>query len=254
MKILIQEGLYREFHEARLINSLNRLDSDWYYFKHIPFANEFIFEEKFKYVEDSYLIFGSINSCRIFETKYKEFLTPGTFFNDNFNFKVYKDIWKNNLLNYDSKIKPFTSEVNNFPSFIRPCEDSKIFNARVFEDKSDWEYMRNIIIHNSPINIIEDIQISSIKKIYSEVRCFVVNRKIITASFYRLNGKHYLKECFDEDILKFAQSMVNIWSPIQNFVIDIARTDKGLKIIEIGCINCAGFYDINLPKLLNSLT
>lgn len=38
-----------------------------------------------------------------------------------------------------------------------------------------------------------------------------------------------------------------------NFVMDIADTEKGFKIIECGCINCAGFYAADMQKLFISL-
>ena len=38
-----------------------------------------------------------------------------------------------------------------------------------------------------------------------------------------------------------------------SFVIDICLVDNEWKIVECGCINCAGFYKADLQKLLMSL-
>lgn len=37
------------------------------------------------------------------------------------------------------------------------------------------------------------------------------------------------------------------------YVLDICRTDDGLKIIETNCINAAGFYAADLGKLVSAL-
>lgn len=47
--------------------------------------------------------------------------------------------------------------------------------------------------------------------------------------------------------------MTNKFELADAFVMDVCRTESGLKIVECGCINCAGFYDINLQKLLWAL-
>lgn len=37
------------------------------------------------------------------------------------------------------------------------------------------------------------------------------------------------------------------------YVIDICRTDEGLKMLETNCINAAGFYEADLLKLVASI-
>lgn len=247
--------MFSHRNEDNLISVLEKMECDYQYFNHIPFVGEIVFEDSFKNnLDEKFFIFGSVNSCRIFESKYTKFLNPGTFFNENFDFRVYKHIWKERLLNYDSRIESFSSaKVESFPVFIRPCEDSKLLNGQVFHSKEDWTELHQRILKNSPKKISEQIQISTPKNIYYEVRCFVINRKVLTSSFYRRNNQSFLQECFETELLEFAQECVDIWSPIDNFVIDIALTSEGFKIIEIGCINCAGFYDIDLEKLINKI-
>jgi len=54
----------------------------------------------------------------------------------------------------------------------------------------------------------------------------------------------------DQEALDWAQSMVNIFSLADAFVIDICLTNSGWKIVEAGCINSAGFYHADLQKML----
>ena len=57
----------------------------------------------------------------------------------------------------------------------------------------------------------------------------------------------------NQDAIEFCSQMVNIFQLADAFVMDIALTNEGYKIVECGCINCAGFYDANLQKLVVDL-
>ena len=43
--------------------------------------------------------------------------------------------------------------------------------------------------------------------------------------------------------------MADIYSVHPVYVMDIARTDEGLKLLEIGSINCAGLYGADVHKV-----
>ena len=47
--------------------------------------------------------------------------------------------------------------------------------------------------------------------------------------------------------------MVNLYQLAEAFVIDVCLTENGWKIVECNCINCAGFYDGNMQKLIMEL-
>ena len=47
--------------------------------------------------------------------------------------------------------------------------------------------------------------------------------------------------------------MVDLFQLNGAFVIDICDTDKGWKIVECNCINCAGFYDVDIQKMLMAI-
>ncbi|SFY33055.1 protein of unknown function, partial [Paracoccus pantotrophus] len=54
----------------------------------------------------------------------------------------------------------------------------------------------------------------------------------------------------DEDALEFAQTLARLnedYSPA--YVMDICRTEEGLRLVETNCINAAGFYAADLMKL-----
>ncbi|MGB1217094.1 MAG: ATP-grasp domain-containing protein, partial [Saprospiraceae bacterium] len=84
-------------------------------------------------------------------------------------------------------------------------------------------------------------------------RCWIVNQKVITASTYRIGYYVNYIEYLDEDGLAFANKMAERFQPADAFVLDIGFTDEGWKIIEVNCINSAGFYASDLQKLLMAL-
>ena len=47
--------------------------------------------------------------------------------------------------------------------------------------------------------------------------------------------------------------MISIYQPAEAFVMDICLTPDGWKIVEINCINCSGFYNGDMQKLLIAL-
>lgn len=59
--------------------------------------------------------------------------------------------------------------------------------------------------------------------------------------------------CYEPEAQEFAQMMVDSYRPAECFVIDVALTDNRWKIVEINCINCAGFYKGDLMKVIGAL-
>ena len=47
--------------------------------------------------------------------------------------------------------------------------------------------------------------------------------------------------------------MVSLYELNEAFVMDLALTEHGYKIVECGCMNSAGFYRADMQKLLIAL-
>lgn len=255
MYYIIQENLFREKHYDMLIGVMQKFDLKYQIVKIIPFTTEILFEP----IETkNVFVFGSLKMAYI--AKLYNW-TPGSFMNDNMDFRVYSQFYKDELLNYDSKVIKFGDEFE-FPDYLffaRPCEDTKTFNGGVFTMES-WKEMVAQVLKSGvttgfekTINENTSVQISSRKDIYREIRCWIVNNKVVTASQYKIGTRVVYQECTEPDIIEYVEKMSNIYSPAPAYVMDIALTDSGKKIIEIGCINCAGFYEANLQKLIEVL-
>lgn len=243
---LIQDNLFCERNEANLLNALERLGYRYSYFKQIPFIDKLEFAEL---VTSPVIMFGSVKSARIAKN-YK--LYPCSFFNENHRYEIYSKYYRENLVNWDAKIQRFGDPILDDIFFCRPTEDTKTFAGKVFTQQTWAEFMNSFKTngHKTSLNFDTPIMVCSPKHIQQEVRCFVVDGEIVTASFYKIGTQIHYKECQDNDILDFAKEMVQTFALARAFVIDICRTENGLKIVECGCINCAGFYNINIQKLL----
>jgi len=243
---LIQDNLFYGRNEANLISALERMDYNYTYFKQIPFVDELEFTEQ---PISPVIMFGSVKSARIAQ-KYN--LYPCSFFNDNHRYEVYSQHYGDNLVNWGARIQQFADPIKEDLFFCRPTEDTKTFTGKLFT-KEEWAhfvYEMNTNGHTTSLRQDTPIMVCKPQHIQQEVRCFVVDGEIISASFYRIGSSIQYKECHDQDILDFAKEMVKTFALARAFVIDICRTENGLKIVECGCINCAGFYNINIQKLL----
>lgn len=265
MHYVIQENVFREQHYDLLFNAMDRLGMPYTIVRIFPFIDKIVnikdIPEGGFNVDDlpefvppnkNVFVFGAIKLARIAADRG---WSPGSLMNSNHDFEVYLKHYKENLLNYDSIITTIGTKLDwdvNQVRFIRPTEDTKSFTGKVF-NKNDWEEMVEHNLHNfrsDGFNENTPIQVSTPKHIYKEIRCWVVNGKVVTASQYQLNGKFMLDDLIEPEALEFAQSMVNIFQLADAFVIDVCLTDNGWKIVECGCINCAGFYKSDLQKMI----
>ena len=220
--------------------------------KVLPFIEEFEFKTDRKDV----FCFGSVKMSRVAK-KYDWY--PGSLLNDNHDYRVYSKYYKDNLLNYDSIIQKFGDDVKSELFFARPCKDNKTFTGKVFT-KSEWIEFKEEFFksgHTSSLNEDTEIQISSVKQLTKEFRFWIVDGEVVTGSLYRNGYWINQSEIVDDGALEFCKEMVKIYQLADAFVMDICEVivdDKSeYKIIELGCINSAGFYLCNMPKLIDAI-
>ncbi len=254
MYYIVQENTFREENYDTLIQSLERLDLEYEVVKVLPFIDDVEFKTDRKDV----FVFGSLKLARVA----KQFnWHPGSLMNSNHDYNVYVDYYKDNLLNYDSKIYKFDnyldweSLIDSSEKFIRPCLDSKTFTGKVF-NKEEWHQFVEYSLtngHSTSLNKDTLIQVARPKHIQKEIRFWVVGGKVITGSTYKLGYRVVRDSFYDPEALQFAQQMVDIYQLADAFVIDVCLVNDEWKIVECGCINCAGFYAADLLKALVAL-
>lgn len=156
------------------------------------------------------------------------------------------------LLNLSASYVPYQdlmNEVFNKPMFIKPSRDLKSFNGGIIQS---GETLLNYIKRNGYTKDIEDeiIIVSELKEIYSEYRFFMYKNTILGCSRYILNGKVnpdiYVPNEFKECVVELAKH----YQPNDFYVIDLADTSKGIKIVEYNCWNCSGFYYSDIKNII----
>ena len=250
MYYVVQENVFKEEGYDKLLDSMDRLGLEYEVVAVRPFVEELEFQTDRKDV----FTFGALKLARISE-KYGWY--PGSLMTPNHNFLVYRNFYQEKLLNFDSKIKQFGEDFGWSEScyFIRPCDDTKVFTGKVF-DMIEWLQFRECSLTNGYSSLLDEstlIQVSYPKRLKKEFRMWVVGGKVATASMYKLGSRTLYSEDVDPAAIEFCEKMADVFQLARAFVMDIGLTDIGWKIIECGCINCAGFYKADVQRLLMAL-
>jgi hypothetical protein len=245
MYYIIQENVFRDTHYDSILDALNRLRMEY---EIVWLDNKETFD--FKTHRKDIFCFGSMKLARLAK---KNAWYPGSLMNENHDYLVYSEYWKGYLLNSDSITQPLDKPIDftEDKKFIRPTKDSKIFTGGVFA-ASEWASLLEKVLKSQRARE-EMIQVAIPKKIFQEIRCWIVNQKLVTASTYKIGNQVRYNEYVDTSGLSFAQEMVDIYQPAEAFVLDICLSNEGWKIVEVNCINSAGFYASNLQKLIIEL-
>jgi hypothetical protein len=219
--------------------------------KVIPFIHELIPDIN---IDGPVVVMGSTALTKIAQRKEWE---PGSFYNDNFSFEVWEVAYGENILNHGAvitqfqNVAPYGGEV-----FIRPCEDTKSFSGCVMDWVEFVKWQNNVVNLNddlAPLKPETMVMFAPLKEIYAEYRFFIVDGSVITGSLYKRGGVIVHDTNIDDRILEFTQNMVDLWQPARAFVLDVADTPNGLKVIEINNINSAGYYACNISRIVQAM-
>lgn len=247
MYYVLQSNLFKEYGFKALKECLERNNLEHEVVKYIPFSDEMEVKTDRKDV----FFFGSANTGKVVE---KYGWDPGHLINENFTFEKYLPIYGENLLNGDGVIRSveeMSDDIFAEEFFARPLGDTKEFTGQVF-DKEEWDNYTK----DNPI-LASDTKIFFAKSknhIQQEIRCWIVDGKPVTISQYKIgNRANYLNMDHNEEAILFATKMAKIYSPARAYCLDICLYQDEYKIVELGCLNHCGFYDANMPKLIQAL-
>lgn len=205
--------------------------------------------------DEQVMVYGS----KTFANIAKEMkLEPGSFMNEQFEFEVFRKALGNELLNPEFIIgelfalKPIANEF-----FIRPTGNTKLFTGMTVTKEEFYLWQeREKQMKNSPY-IGQPLMISPLQTIQAEYRFFVVNEKIITSSSYKVESHTDISRKPSTNLIEYAKRIVNGFPLAKAFVVDIAETDNGFKVIEYNNINTSGLYGCDetaFVRAINQLT
>ncbi|MBL7747033.1 MAG: ATP-grasp domain-containing protein, partial [Chitinophagaceae bacterium] len=202
-------------------------------------------------------VFGSVKLARL--AKANENWYPGSFYGGNHLFEVYSGYYKDNLLNYETEVFKFGDSIDwadNEYKFIKPYKDAKIFTGKVFT-KTKWQdFVEESLLHPKTPLLTKDstVQASKPQVIIKEARLWIVGKQVVTGVYYRFHKDITFESEVASDGIEFANKMIDTFNVAEAFVMDICLTPDGWKIVEINCINSAGFYpNLNVKSLVRAL-
>lgn len=250
------QWLLQEFEDTtRLAEALDRLGISYTWHKVVPFVGELI-PDPIIADPGSVVMFGSYALWKNAEVNG---YWPGVFKLRPF---VQEKMWHPYLLNGADALFLTLRDVperltdDGREWFLRPVDDSKAEPGNV---KSTSEIIRMaqrvLALDEDEIpmgSLRHDTRLMLTKpvRILREWRLWAVNGRIVTHSLYRDGSRVVYRAEIDDDALEFGQRIVDInpgYSPA--YVIDLCRTEEGLKLLETNCLNAAGFYAADLEKL-----
>lgn len=267
MRWLVQEFLNNNSNIIRIIHALEECSVDYLLIRvnkdntltvlekesKLPFDNSDTILQEF-ISNKQVMVYGSKTFAKIA----KEMdLKPGSFMNEQFEFEVFQQVLGDELLN--SKfvlgelldLKPIADKF-----FIRPTGNTKLFTGMTVTKEEFLSWQERERVENS-LYIGQSLMISPVQEIEAEYRFFVVNQQIVTGSSYKIGKFVDTSRIPSDELITYTKNMVNIFPLAKAFVIDVAETNKGFKVVEYNNINSSGLYgcdEIAFVRAINDLT
>lgn len=255
---LIQRGFDSDRQYLKLIESIERMGIPHSFCTVVPFSDS---DDGIK-LESPIPSNGNIfcyGSYSLSKHAVRRGYFSGAFISDNSDISNLIKHYGRYMLNYDSWVTEFKSEL--YPKwetlFVKPNSDTKAFTAKVYTQEEFVQFRQGILeLAKGGYSTVtpETMYVASTpKNIEAEFRFFVVDGKVITYSQYVSGGRFYVHPQVDEYIVKFAQEMVDMYQPDRAFVLDVAISEGELKVIEVNSINSSGLYLIDVQKFIAAI-
>jgi hypothetical protein len=253
MFFLIQSNISVDPDYPRLFKALEELQLP-YEAVHISKETE-ILEPKTERTD--VFVIGSVKMARL--AKQHPNWSPGSFYGESHSFEAYAAHYRGNLLNEVAEVFQIGEPLiwkEGERKFIKPYKDAKLFTGKLFT-KTDWEDFVYYMLHdpNRPRFTADKLmQASKPQHILKEARLWIVGGQIVGSSYYKFHGDLQFEKDLPAEALSFAEQMIDAYQPAEAFVLDICLTYEGWKVVEVNCINSAGFYpNLNIKALLKAL-
>ena len=254
MHWIIQDGLYTTENKDALVDALQRFG--------IPFTIVAMSSSGTPspdpYPSGSVMICGAARLTRMARERGWQ---PGSFLNDHHHYEAWFRHWGYEMLNAAARISAFRDVVPvGDQVFIRPAEDSKHFDGCVM-DADKVRAWRDALVRGERPPVRCSPQLTADTSvvcgppvvIYKESRFFVVDGDVIAQTTYRQGGNPMSNGDVDPASLDHARACARIWQPARAFVLDTALTPAGPRIVEVNCINSAGFYGADVQRVVMAI-
>lgn len=130
-------------------------------------------------------------------------------------------------------------------------EEGQLFIAPTFAGRKNKPMTKFAFEEEYRLRMTRKFIVSPVKEIRAEYRFFVIGGRIATSSQYAKNG--------EMDIRRYVPQHVGMWlaplvhDTIGYYVVDVADTSGGLRVIETNTLNSSGLYDCDIVALAEAL-
>lgn len=254
------QWILQDFEDTRaLAETLDRLELAYTWHKVVPFVGDLIPAPDIRDPDDV-VFFGAYTLWRYAEA---HALRPGVIKVPPF---VREKVWQPLMLNGpDARFVTLRDVPETFSEtegdwFVRPVDDGKETPGRVRSSAEIIEIAEKALslpedaIPEGSLRADTELMFTTPIRILQEWRLWVVADRIVAHSLYKEGARVLYRREIDHDALAFAETLLAA-NPnyAQAYVLDICRTDDGLRMIETNCINAAGFYAADLTPLVTAI-
>lgn len=237
-----------------------KLGVDLFEFEYVPFTQGKL-DIPFSPAEPV-VVCGAFNAVRNLRSFY------GCYFNENnFRTNVYMSLFaQSSMFLNDDHVYCSFSDLLSDPMyyydlfqkdilFFRPLDGIKSFTGNSISRRSidtEMDVMKDLY-NVSPESMI---LISTPKKIHEESRFLIGNNEIIDYSRYMVDNDMIQDKNTNTSAIMFVKDVIkhNTWAPDDLYMMDIAITDHGPKIIELNSFSCSGWYGMNEARVIEKVS
>jgi hypothetical protein len=135
--------------------------------------------------------------------------------------------------------------------FVRPDAGDKPFGGTpFFGDRTLWQAIARMFLRDGgDIPII----VSPLKTVMEEYRIVVVDGRAVAGSMYMRDGLIDIVPAAPHEAYGLAERAASEWMPDKAFVIDVANTPEGYKVVEYNAFSTADWYGCELTPILSGI-
>ena len=182
---------------------------------------------------------------------------PGVFFTPElFRSTVWQEKYGKNMFNFEGYVTTIEKLKDDCPDemFIRPNNDLKDFSGSLIDKAGLIRFYDKVSFGGFLFGTDAEVFVAPIKDIHKEWRCFIVDGKVVASSQYKFRSMLMPKEGAPAEVIEFANSMANLWSPEKAYVMDICEDmNRELALIELNCFNASGVYECNVIDIVRAI-
>lgn len=140
----------------------------------------------------------------------------------------------------------------HWPKFVRPCSGKKIFSGNVYSREGLQRELDFLVQNKNVDNTL--CLVSKPQQLKREWRCIFIDNDFCAGSQYMLNGEKDLKPELPEEVKDYAIQISRdpFFLNRFEFIIDIAETNEGLRLVEINAFPTSSFYLANLDLVYST--